>query len=150
MERVEADKLSKRTSTKVWNVQEFCRRQNLCQKEEWRLTRLFGRFATASELLHNAKRAPRWRFEGSLPCKPGRLILRANSAAPVRRRSRSLGVSCSPGARNSGDTASLVVRLRATVRHSGSVPRLSHGLEMIAPDKARVYARHFLARAFCR
>lgn len=33
MERVEADKLSKRTSTKVWNVQAFCRRQNLCQKE---------------------------------------------------------------------------------------------------------------------
>lgn len=62
MERVEADKLSKRTSTKVWNVQAFCRRQNLCQKEEWRLTRLFGRFATASELLHNAKRAPRWRY----------------------------------------------------------------------------------------
>ncbi|WP_164838542.1 hypothetical protein [Sinorhizobium meliloti] len=48
MERVEADKLSKRTSTKVWNVQEFCRRQNLCQKEEWRLTRLFGRFAIVS------------------------------------------------------------------------------------------------------
>lgn len=29
-----------------------------------------------------------------------------------------------------------MVRLRAPVRHSGSVPRLSHGLEMIAPDKA--------------
>lgn len=30
----------------------------------------------------------------------------------------------------------MVVRLRAPVRHSGSVPRLSHGLEMIAPEKA--------------
>lgn len=29
-----------------------------------------------------------------------------------------------------------MVRLRAPVRHSGSVPRLSHGLEMITPDKA--------------
>lgn len=57
-------------------------------------------------------------------------------AAPVRRRSRSLGGSCSLGARSSGDTAGLVVRLRAPVRHSGSVPRLSQGLEMIAPDKA--------------
>ncbi|RVE79022.1 hypothetical protein [Sinorhizobium meliloti] len=62
MERVEADKLSKGTSTNVWNVQEFCLRQNLCQKEEGRLTGLFGRFATASELLHNAKRAPGWRY----------------------------------------------------------------------------------------
>ncbi len=69
MERVEADKLSKRTSTKVWNVQEFCRRQNLCQKEEWRLT-------APSALLGGD-------IEGSLPRKPGRLILRAE---PIRLR----------------------------------------------------------------
>ncbi|MCZ4094523.1 MULTISPECIES: hypothetical protein [Sinorhizobium] len=62
VERVEAEKLSKQTATKVWSVREFCRRQHLCQEEERRLTRLFGGFATSSELLHNAKRAPRWRY----------------------------------------------------------------------------------------
>ncbi|PST20680.1 hypothetical protein C7U60_15715 [Mesorhizobium plurifarium] len=62
MERIEPEKLSSHTVTKVWNIREFCQRQNLCQEEERRLTRLFGRFATARELLHNARRAPRWRY----------------------------------------------------------------------------------------
>ena len=61
VERVEAEKLSKQ-ATKVWNIHEFCLRQRLCQEEERRLTSVFGEFATASELLHNAKRAPRWRY----------------------------------------------------------------------------------------
>jgi hypothetical protein len=62
MEHVEAEKLSKHTVTKVWNVHEFCARHQLGDEEEIRLRRLFGRFATASELLHNAKRPPRWRY----------------------------------------------------------------------------------------
>jgi hypothetical protein len=61
-ERVEAGKLSTDTSTKVWSVHEFCQWHRLCQEEEQRLTRLFGVFATASELQHNAKRPPRWRY----------------------------------------------------------------------------------------
>lgn len=40
----------------------FAAGRTYVRKKEWRLTRLFGRFATASELLHNAKRAPRWRY----------------------------------------------------------------------------------------
>ncbi|MQW59979.1 hypothetical protein [Sinorhizobium meliloti] len=62
VERVETDKISKQTSTKVWNIHVFCRGQRLPQEEEKRLTSLFGDFAEASELLHNAKRAPRWRY----------------------------------------------------------------------------------------
>ncbi|MDK1489365.1 hypothetical protein QN219_04750 [Sinorhizobium sp. 7-81] len=62
MEHVEAEKLSKNTVAKVWNVREFCQQHQLGEKEESRLRRLFGRFATASELLHNAKRPPRWRY----------------------------------------------------------------------------------------
>ncbi|ARS68801.1 hypothetical protein [Sinorhizobium meliloti] len=62
VERIEADKFSKKISTKVWNIHVFCRRQRLPQEEEKRLTSLFGDFATASELLHNVKREPRWRY----------------------------------------------------------------------------------------
>ncbi|MET4687400.1 hypothetical protein [Sinorhizobium fredii] len=62
VERVEVEKLSKKTATKVWDIHVFCRQQRLPQEEEKRLTSVFGDFATASELLHNAKRAPRWRY----------------------------------------------------------------------------------------
>ncbi|MBP1884372.1 hypothetical protein [Sinorhizobium mexicanum] len=62
VERIGADELSKKTATKVWNIHVFCQQQRLCQEEEKRLTSLFGDFATASELLHNVKRAPRWRY----------------------------------------------------------------------------------------
>ncbi len=47
MQHVEAKKLSKHTVTKVWNVREFCQQNQLGEKEEIRLLRLFGRFATA-------------------------------------------------------------------------------------------------------
>ncbi|MDW9502155.1 hypothetical protein [Sinorhizobium meliloti] len=62
VERIEADKFSKKVSPKVWNIHVFCRRQRLPQEEEKRLTSLFGDFATDSELLHNVKREPRWRY----------------------------------------------------------------------------------------
>ncbi len=62
VERIEADKFSKKTSTKVSNIHVFCRQQRLPQEEEKRLTSLFGDFATDSELLHNVKREPRWRY----------------------------------------------------------------------------------------
>lgn len=62
MEHVEAKKLSSHTARKVWNIHEYCERQRLCQDEEKRLTSLFGAFATARELLDNAKRAPKWRY----------------------------------------------------------------------------------------
>ena len=61
VERVETDKLSAEAATRVWSVHEFCRRHRLCEEEEKRLTRLFGMFATARELLNNAQRAPKWR-----------------------------------------------------------------------------------------
>ncbi|RVI61349.1 hypothetical protein CN187_30180 [Sinorhizobium meliloti] len=62
VERIEADKFSKKISTKVWNIHVFFRQQRLPQEEEKRLTSLFGDFATDSELLHNVKREPRWRY----------------------------------------------------------------------------------------
>lgn len=42
--------------TEVWSVQDFARRYRLDAKEELRLVALFGRFATASELLMNCRR----------------------------------------------------------------------------------------------
>lgn len=62
VERVDAEKLSEHTITNVWNVHEFCQRHRLCEEEERHLTLLFGAFASSRELLHNAKRAPRWRY----------------------------------------------------------------------------------------
>ncbi|MGN7754925.1 hypothetical protein [Sinorhizobium sp. 22678] len=62
MERIQPQAAIAVAATKMWSVPEFCRRQNLCEEEKRRLTRLFGRFATARELLHNAKRAPKWRY----------------------------------------------------------------------------------------
>lgn len=47
--------------TKVWSVTEFCARHRIDTEEQALLLRLFGPFATASELIHNAKRAPRFR-----------------------------------------------------------------------------------------
>ncbi|HEV7322913.1 MAG TPA: hypothetical protein VGO04_30290 [Ensifer sp.] len=61
MERIEADKLETDAATKVWSVQDFCKRHRLCEEEERRLTRLFGPFATSRELLNNAQRSPKWR-----------------------------------------------------------------------------------------
>jgi len=62
VERVEVETFPGKAATKVWNIHAFCRRQRLCEEEEKRLTSLFGDFATASELLHNAKRPPKWRY----------------------------------------------------------------------------------------
>ncbi|ACE94830.1 hypothetical protein EFD56_00465 [Rhizobium phaseoli] len=45
----------------VWSVKDFAKRHHLTDIEEARLLQLFGPFATASELLHNAQRKPRWR-----------------------------------------------------------------------------------------
>ncbi|WDZ79384.1 hypothetical protein PWG15_28395 (plasmid) [Ensifer adhaerens] len=61
MERLEAEKLETDAATKVWSVHDFCKRYRLCEDEERRLTRLFGMFATARELLNNAQRTPKWR-----------------------------------------------------------------------------------------
>lgn len=61
MERVETEKLAVEATTKVWSVSDFCKRHRLCYEEEKRLRYLFGHFATARELLHNAQRTPKWR-----------------------------------------------------------------------------------------
>ncbi|SDN85133.1 hypothetical protein SAMN05216328_13957 [Ensifer sp. YR511] len=61
MERLESKKLDPNAATKVWSVAEFCRRHRLKDDEEKRLRQLFGHFATARELLHNAKRPPKCR-----------------------------------------------------------------------------------------
>ncbi|MBX5154507.1 hypothetical protein HJB78_26665 [Rhizobium lentis] len=45
----------------VWSVKDFAKRRHLTDMEEARLLQLFGPFATASELLHNVRREPRWR-----------------------------------------------------------------------------------------
>ncbi|MEZ2131491.1 MULTISPECIES: hypothetical protein [unclassified Sinorhizobium] len=60
MERVEPKNAS-RAISRVWSVTEFCKRCEIDSAEEARLLQLFGPFATACELLHNARRKPRWR-----------------------------------------------------------------------------------------
>lgn len=62
MERIQPQGVITEAATTMWSVTEFCQGQNLCEEEKRRLTRLFGRFATARELLHNARRAPKWRY----------------------------------------------------------------------------------------
>jgi len=61
MERIEPGEATTEATTQVWSVTEFCARHRLDADEEARLLQLFGPFATACELLHNARRTPRWR-----------------------------------------------------------------------------------------
>jgi hypothetical protein len=61
MERVEPKNGGSGAITMVWSVREFCKRREIDATEEARLLQLFGPFATAGELMHNAKREPRWR-----------------------------------------------------------------------------------------
>ncbi|MGF9692662.1 MULTISPECIES: hypothetical protein [unclassified Rhizobium] len=46
---------------KVWNVSDFAKRYRLDAKEENRLLKLLGPFASEQELLMNATRAPLYR-----------------------------------------------------------------------------------------
>ncbi|RDJ03212.1 hypothetical protein B5K06_29865 [Rhizobium grahamii] len=48
-------------STQILAVREFCMRYQISAEEETQLVTLFGRFATAGELLRNVSRTPRWR-----------------------------------------------------------------------------------------
>ena len=59
-ERVDYERAKAAAATKVWSVTAFCQRHRLDNDEERRLKLLFGEFATACELLHNAQRSPRW------------------------------------------------------------------------------------------
>ncbi|MGR9355036.1 hypothetical protein [Rhizobium leguminosarum] len=59
MQRIES--LENVGTKPVWSVKDFAKRHHLTDIEEARLLQLFGPFATASELLHNAPREPRWR-----------------------------------------------------------------------------------------
>jgi hypothetical protein len=59
MQRIES--LENVETKTVWSVKDFAKRHHLTEIEESRLMQLFGPFATASELLHNAPRKPRWR-----------------------------------------------------------------------------------------
>ncbi|MBB4231427.1 hypothetical protein [Rhizobium mongolense] len=61
MQRVEPNNVGTGTTTRVWSVKDFSKRRRLKEEEEARLLQLFGPFASASELLHNAPREPRWR-----------------------------------------------------------------------------------------
>jgi hypothetical protein len=54
--RIQDDKLRE-----VWSVAEFARRHRLDEREEARLRKLFGEFATRHELLMNAQRPPMYR-----------------------------------------------------------------------------------------
>jgi hypothetical protein len=51
----------KPTYKKVWNVSEFAKRYRLDSREENRLQKLLGPFASEQELLMNATRAPLFR-----------------------------------------------------------------------------------------
>ena len=48
-------------ATQVWSIAEFCWKHRLDAKEEAKLTALFGKFATTSELVHNVTRRHRAR-----------------------------------------------------------------------------------------
>lgn len=61
MQRVEPNNIGTGATTRVWSVREFSKRRRLKEEEEARLLQLFGPFASASELLYNATREPRWR-----------------------------------------------------------------------------------------
>ncbi|MDI7864931.1 hypothetical protein MRS76_23670 [Rhizobiaceae bacterium n13] len=55
------DRVATEGLTRVWSVTAFCLRHRIDEDEEQRLLQLFGPFATACELLHNARRAPKFR-----------------------------------------------------------------------------------------
>lgn len=61
MEHVEPDDVAGDALTKVWSVSEFCARHRIDDLERQRLLEMFGAFATACELLHNARRQPKFR-----------------------------------------------------------------------------------------
>ncbi|MCS0463512.1 hypothetical protein WGT02_25380 (plasmid) [Rhizobium sp. T1470] len=61
MQRVEPNCAGTGSLTRVWSVKDFSKRHRLDEGEEARLLQLFGAFASASELLYNATREPRWR-----------------------------------------------------------------------------------------
>ncbi|MDR6665378.1 MAG: hypothetical protein AAAB19_29225 [Rhizobium sp.] len=42
--------------TKVWCISDFCSKHRLDEREQAKLTALFGEFATTSELAHNVTR----------------------------------------------------------------------------------------------
>jgi hypothetical protein len=46
---------------KLWSISEFCERYRIEDMERRRLLMLFGEYGTAAELLHNVRRAPRFR-----------------------------------------------------------------------------------------
>ncbi|TLX07006.1 hypothetical protein [Rhizobium sp. MHM7A] len=60
-EHIELNQIESEDLTKVWSVTEFCARHRIDAEEQALLLKLFGPFATACELLHNARRAPRFR-----------------------------------------------------------------------------------------
>ncbi|KRB49230.1 hypothetical protein ASE04_18850 [Rhizobium sp. Root708] len=53
--------VAKEASIRVWGVRDFCKRNHVEKAEEVRLLKLFRRFATPAELIHNVSRKPRWR-----------------------------------------------------------------------------------------
>ncbi|WP_413712524.1 hypothetical protein [Rhizobium sp. Rhizsp82] len=61
MEHIEPERISDNPLTKVWAVADFCARHRINSTEMERLIQLFGPFASASELLHNARRDPKFR-----------------------------------------------------------------------------------------
>ena len=60
MQRIDPKSIENESSNRVWSVKEYAKRNSLTRMEEVRLLQLFGSYATASELQHNAKRPPRY------------------------------------------------------------------------------------------
>jgi hypothetical protein len=61
-EHIDVGQLEQVNIRKVWSVSEFAKRYRLDAKEESRLQKLLGSFATEQELLMNAcRRTPRFR-----------------------------------------------------------------------------------------
>lgn len=58
---VDQNLTSKPGLTKVWNVVEFAKRYRLDSREENRLLKLLGPYASEQELLMNATRTPLYR-----------------------------------------------------------------------------------------
>ena len=60
MQRLDPKSIKNEVADRVWSVTDYAKRNHLTRIEEVRLLQLFGSYATASELQHNANRPPRY------------------------------------------------------------------------------------------
>jgi hypothetical protein len=58
MHHLDPKSIENEISSRVWSVKDFAKRHQLDEVEDGHLLQLFGSYATASELQHNAKLPP--------------------------------------------------------------------------------------------